>query len=68
MKEGYHEEILEREKERAMKGLGVVKRTFCNILLVQRKLGDVRGGVEQRTEGDLRRKKREIKWKAWREK
>lgn len=32
--------------------VGVVeRRTFCNILLVQRNWGDVRGGVEQRTEG-----------------
>lgn len=34
-----------------MKGLGVAERTFCNILLVQGNWGDVRGGVEQRTEG-----------------
>ena len=34
-----------------MKGLGVAKRTLGNILLVHATWGDVRGGVEQRTEG-----------------
>lgn len=46
----------EGEMEQVMKGLGVLERTFCNILLVQRNWEmSVKSGTEDRR--DLRRNK-----------
>lgn len=58
----------EGEMEQVMKGLGVLERTFCNILLVQRNWEmSVKSGTEDRR--DLRRNKVKMQWResmgAW---